>query len=145
MRRLLIALSATGTLAGPLAAQDLPAWASTLRDIVSQEATTKGFPSFAIIVVDREGPIADVTYGTTGITHGAPITRGTLFRTGSVGKTLTDLAVIVAVEKGRLDLDADVRRYLPDFQPTNSFDTPITLRHLMTHVAGLVREPPVGN
>src|SRR5439155_1223313 len=31
------------------------------------------------------------------------------------------------------------------FRPKNPFDTPITLRHLMTHRAGLVREPPVGN
>src|SRR5256885_15132081 len=33
----------------------------------------------------------------------------------------------------------------PDFRPGNPFDKPITLRHLMAHRSGLVREPPVGN
>ncbi|HSM17705.1 MAG TPA: serine hydrolase domain-containing protein [Gemmatimonadales bacterium] len=143
--RVACALALATFLANDASGQDRPAWVSRLEDIVSQEAATKGFPSFALVVVDREGPIADVAYGTTGIDGGGPITGSTLFRTGSVGKTLTDLAVMVAVENGRLDLDSDVRRYLPDFQPTNPFDAPITLRQLMTHVAGLVREPPVGN
>ena len=42
-------------------------------------------------------------------------------------------------------LDADVTRYLPDFKPENPSGKAITLRQLMTHRAGLVRESPVGN
>src|SRR5262249_32874454 len=41
--------------------------------------------------------------------------------------------------------DADVATVLPDFRPKNPFGKPITLRELMSHRAGLVREPPVGN
>src|SRR5262249_27951068 len=44
-----------------------------------------------------------------------------------------------------LDLDAPVTRYMPDFQPGNPFGKPITLRQLMAHRSGLVREPPVGH
>ena len=38
-----------------------------------------------------------------------------------------------------------IQRYLPDFQPHNPFQKDITLRQLMSHRAGLLREPPVGN
>src|SRR5262249_7717790 len=64
---------------------------------------------------------------------------------GSVSKLFTDIAVMQLVEQGKLDLDAPVTKYLPDFKPKNPFDIPITLRQLMTHRSGLVRESPVGN
>jgi serine beta-lactamase-like protein LACTB len=62
-----------------------------------------------------------------------------------VSKLFTDLAVMRLVERGALDLDAPVRKYLPDFKPSNPFGKEITLRQLMTHRSGLVRESPVGN
>jgi len=49
------------------------------------------------------------------------------------------------VERGELDLDAPIQKYLPDFQPHNPFHKKITLRQLMSHRAGQLREPPVGN
>ena len=49
------------------------------------------------------------------------------------------------VERGELNLDAPITDYLPDFRPRNPFGTPITLRQLMSHRSGLLREPPVGN
>jgi len=49
------------------------------------------------------------------------------------------------VEAGRLDLDAAITKYLPRFRPTNRFEKPITLRHILSHRSGIVREPPYGN
>ncbi len=49
------------------------------------------------------------------------------------------------VEQGHLDLDEPVSRELPEFTPMNPFKTPVTLRHLLSHRAGMVREPPVGH
>jgi CubicO group peptidase (beta-lactamase class C family) len=68
-----------------------------------------------------------------------------VYRVGSVSKLFTDLAVMRLVERGVLDLDAPVAQYLPDFHPRSPFVPTITLRMLMSHRAGLVREPPVGN
>src|SRR5207248_9383296 len=62
-----------------------------------------------------------------------------------VSKLFTDVAIMQFVEQGKLDLDAPVTKYLPDFKPKNPFDKPITLRQLMTHRSGLVRESPVGH
>ena len=44
-----------------------------------------------------------------------------------------------------IDIDAPVTRYLPDFQPENPSGKAITLRQLMSHRSGLIREPPVGS
>ena len=54
-------------------------------------------------------------------------TADTIYRVGSVSKLFTDFAVMQLVAAGKLDIDADVRKYLPDFSPQNPFDTPITL------------------
>src|SRR4030095_10321360 len=45
----------------------------------------------------------------------------------------------------KLDLDAPVQRYLPDFRPRNPFGGEITIRELTSHRAGLTRQPPGGN
>ena len=62
-----------------------------------------------------------------------------------MSKLFTDVAVMRLVEQGKLDLDAPVTRYLPDFRPENPFGGAITLRQLMTHRSGLVREPARGH
>ena len=49
------------------------------------------------------------------------------------------------VERGELDLDIAVSQYVTDFRPANPFGEEITLRQLMSHRGGLVREPSVGN
>lgn len=121
------------------------AWVVELDSIVGLEVADKGFPSFGIVAVADGRVAARVVRGRQGVYGGPAATSATLYRTGSVGKTLTDLAVLISAERGLLDLDADVRRYLPSFSPENPTDEPVTLRRLMVHTAGLVREPPVGS
>ncbi len=59
----------------------------------------------------------------------------TLFRPGSISKLFTWTAVMQQVEQGKLDLDADVNKYL-DFEIPPRDGQPITLRNIMTHTAG---------
>lgn len=75
---------------------------------------------------------------------GAPMGPDTLCRVGSVSKLFTDLAVLQLVEAGRVALDEPVSRHLPEFRPGGNA-APITLRQLMTHHAGLPREPRRGH
>jgi len=58
-----------------------------------------------------------------------------LFRIGSVSKLFTWTAVMQLVEQGKIDLDADVNRYL-DFKIPETYPQPITMRHIMTHTPG---------
>lgn len=60
----------------------------------------------------------------------------TVFRVGSNSKTVTAAAVLSLVDRGLLDLDTDVNRYLTSLQVPETFEAPITLRHLLTHTAG---------
>jgi len=60
-----------------------------------------------------------------------------LFRPGSVSKLFTWTAVMQLVERGQLDLNADVSTYVPQFEVPNEFDQPITLTHILTHTPGL--------
>ncbi|WP_203556966.1 serine hydrolase [Bacillus sp. B15-48] len=60
----------------------------------------------------------------------------TRFRIASISKTFTALAVMKLVEEGKIDLDENVNHYLSTFQIPDTFDEPITMRHLVTHTAG---------
>lgn len=60
----------------------------------------------------------------------------TLFRPGSISKLFTWVAVMQLVEQGKLDLDTDVNNYLETFQIDDTFEDPITLRHILTHTPG---------
>lgn len=60
----------------------------------------------------------------------------TLFKIGSITKVFTWTAVMQLVEKGSINLDEDINRYLKDFKIPEAFNKPITMRNLMTHTAG---------
>lgn len=76
-------------------------------------------------------------YGHDDLAAGRRVDAGrTLFRPGSISKTFTWTAIMQLVEQGRVDLDADIRTYLPDLEIPDTFAEPITVRHLMAHTPG---------
>ncbi len=66
-----------------------------------------------------------------------PVT--TIFRLASISKLFTWVSIMQLEEQGKVDLDADVNRYL-DFQIKPAFGQPVTLRNLMTHTGGFEEE-----
>lgn len=76
-----------------------------------------------------------------------PATADTVYRVGSISKLFAAVSVMQLAEQGRVDLDAPVARYAPGFSYVNPFpeDAPVTLRQLMCHRSGLIRESPAGN
>lgn len=75
-------------------------------------------------------------YGYADLENKIPVDpEQTIFRIGSVGKVLTWTAVMQLVERGKLDLDADINTYL-DFHISDNYPKPVTLRHLLTHTSG---------
>jgi CubicO group peptidase (beta-lactamase class C family) len=91
----------------------------------------------ATIAVVKDGKILTTRgFGYADVQRRVPVDPArTLFRPGSVSKLITWTAVMQQVEAGRLDLDADVNRYL-DFKIPAYQGKPITLRQIMTHTAG---------
>lgn len=122
-----------------------PKTIAMLDAFVTREIADKEIPGFAIALVKGEKLIWQKGYGFSDPNEKSPIKPETIFRVGSVSKLFTDIAVMQLVEKGELDLDAPVMSYIPEFKPENTSKQPITLRQLMSHRSGLVREPPVGS
>lgn len=116
-----------------------------LKAAAQYELNQHDLPALSISLVDDDQVIWADGFGFQDADKKVPASKRTIYRVGSVSKLFTDIAVMQFVEDGSLDLDAPVQQYLPDFHPENPYDTPITLRQLMSHRSGLVREPPVGN
>jgi len=96
-----------------------------------------GSPSGTVAIAWKGELIFAKGYGFQDVAEQIPVDPAqTLFRPGSTSKLFTWVAVMQLVEQGRLDLDADVNTYLESFKIRDTFDEPITLRHVMTHTAG---------
>jgi CubicO group peptidase (beta-lactamase class C family)/D-alanyl-D-alanine dipeptidase len=125
--------------------QDYAKVAQTLLRLIQNEMQDKKLPAFSIALVDDQKVIWAQGFGYADPDKKTVATAETVYRIGSVSKLFTDIGVMQLVERGQLDLDVPVQKYLPDFHPHNPFGTPITLRQLMSHRSGLLREPPIGN
>jgi CubicO group peptidase (beta-lactamase class C family) len=76
-------------------------------------------------------------YGVTNVDHPVPVDGDTVFRVGSTTKTFTGTTLMRLVERGKVELDAPVRRYLPDFAVADPFaSAQVTVRQLLNHSAG---------
>jgi CubicO group peptidase (beta-lactamase class C family) len=117
----------------PLTADDVEPWLDGYIPYALHSADIAG----AVVTVVKDGQVVAARgYGWADIAHRKPVDPNlTLFRPGSVSKLVTWTAVMQQVEAGKLDLDADVNRYL-DFEIPPRNGQPITLRQIMTHTAG---------
>ena len=89
----------------------------------------------AQIAVSRDGRIVwSRSFGCADVELDVPVGPTTRFRIGSVSKPLTAAALGALVQAGKLDLDAPVQKYVPDF-PKKAW--PITTRQLAGHIAGI--------
>ena len=76
-------------------------------------------------------------FGVTSVEHPLPIEGDTLFQIASVTKTMTATVIMRLIERGALDLDAPVRRYIPAFRLRDAAaQERATVRHLVTHTGG---------
>ena len=124
---------------------DYAAGVEKVQRFIEHEMADKDLPALSIALVDDQQIIWAKGFGFSDPKAKVPATAETVYRVGSVSKLFTDIAVMQLVEQGKVDLDAPITRYLQDFRPRNPFPKAISLRQLMSHRSGLVREPPVGN
>lgn len=119
-----------------------PAAAALLDAFIAHEMRQKDLPAFSVALVDDHGVIWSKDYGMARPQDSVRTSPATTYRAGQVSEIITDIAILQLAERRVLDLDAPVTRYLPSLHLGTR--APITLRELMTHRAGLDREPPVG-
>lgn len=98
-----------------------------------------------VAVVEGGELVAVESFGTLAADGTDPVTQETVFHVGSLSKHITALGVLRLVDDGRLDLDADVNRYLVDWRVPGEADAvPVTARHLLAHLSGLTPTPGKG-
>src|SRR5947207_13215659 len=107
---------------------------------VQEEMERLHVPGVAIGVVHDGEEYAD-GFGVTSVENPLPVDADTLFQIGSTTKTFTGTAAMRLVDRGRLDLDAPLRIYLPKLRLAGRrVAGRVTLRHLLNHTGGWVRE-----
>jgi CubicO group peptidase (beta-lactamase class C family) len=95
---------------------------------------TKETPGCAVGVARDGQATLTRAYGMADLEHDIPATPATIYEAGSVSKQFTAAAVVMLAQQGKLSLDDDVRKHIPEVP---NYGTPITIRHLLTHTSGL--------
>ncbi len=91
-------------------------------------------PGLCLGIVDRGELVLCRGYGIADLEHGVPVTPDTVFELASITKTFTAAAILMLVEEKKLALEDPIKRHLPG-APASWHG--ITIRHLLTHTAGL--------
>jgi CubicO group peptidase (beta-lactamase class C family) len=91
-------------------------------------------PGAAVVVVKDGAVVYQHGYGSANLEARTPITPQTVFDVASVAKQFTGLALAMLVEEGKISLDDDIHKYLPEVP---DFGRPITIDQLVHHTSGL--------
>jgi CubicO group peptidase (beta-lactamase class C family) len=91
-------------------------------------------PGAALIVVKDGSVIYKRGYGSANLEYNVPISPSTVFHVASVSKQFTAFAITMLASQGKLSLDDDIRKHLPDVP---DFGKKITIRHLIHHTSGI--------
>jgi CubicO group peptidase (beta-lactamase class C family) len=103
-------------------------------DSVFAAYTRNTAPGCATAVV-RDGQIVFAKgYGMSDLQHGIPITPASIFHVASISKQFTAMSIVLLAQDGKLNLDDDIRKHLPEVP---DFGHVITIRHLIHHTSGL--------
>lgn len=91
-------------------------------------------PGCALGVI-RDGELVYARgYGISNLEHGVPLTPTSIFHVASISKQFTALTSAILAQQGRIDLDCDIREYLPELP---DYGLTITWRHMLHHTSGL--------
>jgi D-alanyl-D-alanine carboxypeptidase len=96
-----------------------------------------------VAVVRGKDPLLLAAYGKADVDGGAPMTVNTVIALGSVTKQFTATAILQLRDEGKLSLDDEITKWLPEYggrggAPTESAPQRVTLRHLLGHTAGVM-------
>jgi CubicO group peptidase (beta-lactamase class C family) len=127
-RRLILAI----LLAGTLRAQ--PAESKQAQTDRIFGAFNTHTPGCAVGVAYHGEVVLRSGYGMADLERNTPITADTVFESGSVAKQFTAAALLLLAQQGKISLDDPLRKYLPEIP---DYGTPLTIRHVLSHVSGL--------
>lgn len=111
----------------------------TVDRYVAAEMERAHIPGVALAVLRGGRPVKIAAYGFADLEHRVPVTPSTVFKIGSVSKPLIATGIVLLEQQGRLRLDDPISKH---FAGTPETWSGVTLRHLLTHTSGILREGP---
>ncbi|MHC5064777.1 MAG: serine hydrolase domain-containing protein [Planctomycetota bacterium] len=105
-----------------------------VRQFVESERVSQRIPGLSLALVLDDQLVWSEGFGFANLESGLRAKGSTIYRIGSVSKPLVGTALMQLVEEGQVDLEADIRDYVPEW-PEKRWD--IQVHHLMTHTAGI--------
>lgn len=115
-------------------AEFAPSKIAEIEKMISMEMSRQQIPGMSIAIGKGTEAIWTNAYGMADLENFVPARAGTLFRTASIAKPITAVAVLQLHERGTLDLDAPVQKYVARF-PEKQW--PVTARQLLGHLGGI--------
>jgi CubicO group peptidase (beta-lactamase class C family) len=95
-------------------------------------------PGCALGVARNGALVYERGYGMANLEYDVPITPATVFETGSVAKQFTATAILLLAREGKLSLDNDIRKYVPELPDYKlRYERPVTVREMLYHTSGL--------
>lgn len=91
-------------------------------------------PGCALAVIKDGQIVLKRGYGMSNLEYGVPISPSSIFHIASISKEFTAMAIVMLAQQGKLSLDDEVRKYVPEVP---DFGERITIRHLIHHTSGL--------
>ena len=108
-----------------------------LSEFINRRLPTFNAPGIAIGIIDCECVLHTEIFELSNQEAGQSLYPGTLFQIGSISKSFSSIVLLRLQEQGLLEITDPVTKYLPWFDVQSKFK-PITLRHLMSHAAGII-------
>lgn len=103
-------------------------------DALFAEWNSPSKPGASVAVVQNGKVVFAKGYGMANLEYGIPNSPATVFHIASISKQFTAFAVLLLADEGKLSMDDDVRKFIPEVP---DFGKTITLRHLVTHTSGM--------
>lgn len=136
--RVVFLIAAVGMVVTTCMGNVRPNESDELDDLISSKMSEAGIMGIGVAVLVDRKVVWLKGYGYSDYKKSVPFTPDTIMNVGSIAKTFTGVAMMKAVQEGKLSLDADINIYLP-FRVVNPRhpESKITLRHLATHTSGI--------
>ncbi|MEJ2239173.1 MAG: serine hydrolase [Gemmatimonadales bacterium] len=113
---------------------------SKVRELIIDQVTNRGVPSITVAVAKGGEIVWEEAFGWADVENHVRATPHTMYRLGSISKTITATGLMLLVQEGKVDLDKPAIEYLPEDVRPRAFEgevRDVTVRHLLNHRSGM--------
>lgn len=110
---------------------------TTIDEFLREHLETVPIPGFSAVIVSGDEVVYQKGFGIEQVGSNEPMTPQSSVAIGSLTKSLTAVAIMQLVERGRVDLEAPITRYLPWFRTADGRHNEVRIQHLLHNTSGI--------